>query len=222
MRILIVDDEAPLRQSLGLLLSESGYSVESEGNPARALARAEAEAFDLILCDVRMPEMDGLTFLRRYRGAGGSALIVMMSAYGNEDAAIEAMREGAYDYLAKPFRPDEVVLTVRKAAERERLAREVATLRAAVGAEAIKEDVIAESRQMRNLLELAARTGEAGYWQWYDRIWDYSWTHFVDHAHGAWYRILGPDNRKLTDEKSPAGKTDYHTMGACYEVLKVV
>ena len=69
---------------------------------------------------------------------------------------------------------------------------------------------------------LAERTGEAGYWQWYDRLWDYSWRHFVDHEHGAWYRILGPDNRKLTDEKSPAGKTDYHTMGACYEVLKVL
>ena len=69
---------------------------------------------------------------------------------------------------------------------------------------------------------LAGRTGEAGYWQWYDRLWDYSWRHLVDHEHGAWYRILGPDNRKLTDEKSPAGKTDYHTMGACYEVLRVV
>ena len=69
---------------------------------------------------------------------------------------------------------------------------------------------------------LAERTGEAGYWQWYDRLWDYSWRHFVDHEHGAWYRILGPGNRKLTDEKSPAGKTDYHTMGACYEVLKVL
>ena len=62
-------------------------------------------------------------------------------------------------------------------------------------------------------------TGEQRYADWYARIWDYSWTHFVDHVHGAWFRILGPDNRKLTDEKSPAGKTDYHTMGACYEVL---
>lgn len=69
---------------------------------------------------------------------------------------------------------------------------------------------------------LAARTGDSGYWDWYDRLWDYSWRHFVDHAHGAWYRILGRDNRKLTDEKSPAGKTDYHTMGACHEVLNVV
>jgi len=66
---------------------------------------------------------------------------------------------------------------------------------------------------------LAVRTGEGGYWDWYDRIWEYSWAHFVDHQHGAWYRILSHDNRKLSDEKSPAGKTDSHTMGACYEVL---
>jgi mannose/cellobiose epimerase-like protein (N-acyl-D-glucosamine 2-epimerase family) len=66
---------------------------------------------------------------------------------------------------------------------------------------------------------LALRTGEGGYWDWYDRLWVYSWQHFVDHQYGAWYRILTADNRKYTDEKSPAGKTDYHTMGACYEVM---
>lgn len=66
---------------------------------------------------------------------------------------------------------------------------------------------------------LANRTGEARFWQCYDRIWEYSWRHFVDHDHGAWYRLLTRDNRKYSDEKSPAGKTDYHTMGACYEVL---
>jgi len=66
---------------------------------------------------------------------------------------------------------------------------------------------------------LALRTGEDDYWGWYERLWDYSWQHFVDHRHGAWFRILARDNRKLSDEKSPAGKTDYHTMGACHEVL---
>ena len=69
---------------------------------------------------------------------------------------------------------------------------------------------------------LGARTGEQRYWDWYDRIWAYSWAHFVDHQHGGWYRILATDNSKLTDEKSPAGKVDYHTMGACYEVLNVL
>jgi mannose/cellobiose epimerase-like protein (N-acyl-D-glucosamine 2-epimerase family) len=69
---------------------------------------------------------------------------------------------------------------------------------------------------------LALRTGEERYWAWYGRIWRYAWAHMIDHQHGAWYRILGPDNRKLSDEKSPAGKTDYHTMGACYEVLRLL
>lgn len=69
---------------------------------------------------------------------------------------------------------------------------------------------------------LAVRTGEPRYWDWYDRIWDYAWRHMVDHEHGAWFRILSRDNRKLGDEKSPAGKTDYHTMGACHDVLRAL
>jgi Response regulator containing CheY-like receiver, AAA-type ATPase, and DNA-binding domains len=70
------------------LLQEAGYEVVAEGDPEEALRRAGAEAFDLILCDVRMPKMDGLTFLGRYRAGPGAALLIMMSAYGNEDAAI--------------------------------------------------------------------------------------------------------------------------------------
>jgi mannose/cellobiose epimerase-like protein (N-acyl-D-glucosamine 2-epimerase family) len=69
---------------------------------------------------------------------------------------------------------------------------------------------------------LAERTLEGGYWDWYDRLWAYAWEHFVDHRYGAWYRILSPDNKKLGDDKSPAGKTDYHTMGACYEVIAAI
>lgn len=69
---------------------------------------------------------------------------------------------------------------------------------------------------------LAERTGVEKYWTCYRRIWEYCWRHFVDHRYGAWYRLLNRENRKYSDEKSPAGKTDYHTMGACYEVLNVV
>lgn len=69
---------------------------------------------------------------------------------------------------------------------------------------------------------LADATGDVAYWDWYDRLWAYSWQYFVDHEHGAWYRILDRRNRKYSDEKSPAGKTDYHTMGACYDVLAVL
>ncbi len=67
---------------------------------------------------------------------------------------------------------------------------------------------------------LAQRTGDPGYWAWYDKLWQYAWAHMIDHQYGAWYRILHADNTKYSDEKSPAGKTDYHTMGACYEVME--
>jgi mannose/cellobiose epimerase-like protein (N-acyl-D-glucosamine 2-epimerase family) len=69
---------------------------------------------------------------------------------------------------------------------------------------------------------LHARTSDSKYDDWYINLWKYSWEHFIDHQHGAWYRILTQDNRKYSNEKSPAGKVDYHTMGACYEVLALI
>jgi mannose/cellobiose epimerase-like protein (N-acyl-D-glucosamine 2-epimerase family) len=69
---------------------------------------------------------------------------------------------------------------------------------------------------------LAERTYDGGYWDWYDRIWAYAWTHFVDHQHGAWYHVLSADNHRLSDRKSPAGKVDYHNMGACLDVLQAL
>ena len=162
MRVLIVDDDAGLRQSLSLLLQEAQYEVVGEADPEQALRRSEAESFDLILCDVRMPKMDGVSFLRRYRGAGGQALLIMMSAYGSEDSALAAMREGAYDYLHKPFRPDEVTMTLRKAEEREKLRREVEMLRTTAGAAAVSDLVVSDSRAMREVLELASRVAQHG------------------------------------------------------------
>jgi len=159
-RVLIVDDEPGLRQSLGLLLTDAGYAVTAEQDGKRALERATAEQFDLVLCDVRMPEMDGLTFLRNYRQRGGGALVIVMSAYGGEDAAIAAMKEGAYDYLPKPFRPDEVVLTLRKAEERERLRQEVAGLKAQLAAGPGERGLVAASAAMQQALALVARVAE--------------------------------------------------------------
>jgi len=159
-RVLVVDDEPGLRQSLGLLLTDAGYAVTAEQDGKRALERALGEAFDLVLCDVRMPQMDGLTFLRSYRQRGGNALVIVMSAYGGEDAAIAAMKEGAYDYLPKPFRPDEVVLTLRKAEERERLRQEVAGLRAQLASGPAERGLVAASAGMRQALALVARVAE--------------------------------------------------------------
>jgi mannose/cellobiose epimerase-like protein (N-acyl-D-glucosamine 2-epimerase family) len=79
-----------------------------------------------------------------------------------------------------------------------------------------------QAESIATAARLAAATGDDAYWQWYDRLWDYAWRHMIDHEYGAWYRILDRQNRKYSDEKSPAGKTDYHTMGACHDVLSVL
>lgn len=171
MRVLVVDDDPGFRRSLTLLLEGEGYQVTALGSPTEALAKARTAQFDLILCDVRMPEMDGLEFLRRYQEGGGQGLVIVMSAYGGDDAAIAAMKEGAYDYLSKPFRSDEVLLTLRKAEERERLRGQVAALQAELSRWTDRE-VVAESPAMRRVMELAQRvaphpttvlvTGESG------------------------------------------------------------
>jgi len=159
MKLLIVDDEPGLRNSLRLILADEGHEVAEAADGAAALARATAERFDVVLCDVRMPTMDGLEFLRRYRALGeeNAALVIMMSAYGSEDSAIAAMKEGAYDYIAKPFRADEVVLVLRKAEERERLRREVDALRTALGSRAVTPEIVAESEAMQSALEVIAK-----------------------------------------------------------------
>lgn len=159
-RVLIVDDEPGLRQSLGLLLADAGYEIVAEGDARRAIERALAEPFDLILCDVRMPDLDGLGFLRRYKDGDGAALVIMMSAYGGEDAALAAMKEGAYDYLPKPFRPDEVVLTLRKAEEREGLRHTVAGLRAQLDGGPGERGMVAESAPMKEALSVVSRVAE--------------------------------------------------------------
>jgi two-component system response regulator AtoC len=157
MKLLVIDDEPGLRQSLHLILTDEGHVVTGAPDGASGLERALEGAFDAILCDIRMPVMDGLEFLRAYRSAGGAALVIMMSAYGSEDAAVEAMKRGAYDYIPKPFRADEVVLVLRKAEERERLRREVESLRSVLGAAAASPDIVAESVALRWALDVIAK-----------------------------------------------------------------
>ncbi|HEU0298752.1 MAG TPA: sigma-54 dependent transcriptional regulator [Longimicrobium sp.] len=171
-RILVIDDEAGLRHTLLLILRDEGYQVAVAEDGEAGLRLALADEPDLVLCDVRMPRMGGLQFLERYQEAGGTALVVMMSAYGTHDAAVEAMRRGAYDFISKPFNADEVVLTLRKAWEREQLRREVALLRREVGQVEGFEGVVGVSDAMKEVMDLAARvapfpstvllTGESG------------------------------------------------------------
>ena len=132
MRLLIVDDDVEIRRSLGQRLEESGHQVTVESDPDRALQRAATGSFEIILCNVRLPGTDGVTFLRRYRAAGGAALFIMISPPGSEEGAIAAMREGAHDWVQKPFRTEEVAWAIKKAEELKRLRHEVAERVAAV------------------------------------------------------------------------------------------
>ena len=128
-QVLIIDDEAAMRHMLRLVLERDGFAVSEAGSGREGLDRLQAAAFDFILCDIRMPELDGLGFLKEKtrRECGGT--VIMMSAYGTIDTAVECMKQGAYDYISKPFRPDEILLTLRKAEERLQLHQENLQLR---------------------------------------------------------------------------------------------
>ena len=157
MKILIVDDDAGLRKSVGLILSDAGYEVLTACDGEEGLATALLQRPDLILCDVRMPKLDGIEFLDWHRQAGIEALVIMTTAYGSLDLAVQAMKQDAYDYLPKPFGADEVLLTIRKAEERERLRKEVGRLRTEVRADARFGEIIARSPAMVRALELATK-----------------------------------------------------------------
>jgi two-component system response regulator AtoC len=157
MKVLIIDDDAGLRKSLSLILGDAGYEVVSAEDGEMGLAVAKEQEPDLILCDVRMPKLGGLEFLEAFEKAGGTALVLVMTAYGSLDLAMQAMKKGAYDYIPKPFGADEVLLTVRKAEEREQLRREVGRLRQEVRADARFGELVVGSPAMRRALEIVMK-----------------------------------------------------------------
>jgi len=128
-RILIADDEDSLRWVLEKGFRGAGYEVTAVKDGAAALAEAQSQPFDLILLDVRMPGIDGLTLLKEIRDRRADAQVVIMTAHGTMETAIQAMQQGAYDYLAKPFDLDEAVLLAERALTARRLSQEVSALR---------------------------------------------------------------------------------------------
>jgi two-component system response regulator AtoC len=160
VKVLVIDDEAGVRRTLSMILEDEGYQVISASDGKEGLERALKEEPDLILCDIRMPRMDGLEFLEEYRKKNGQALVITITAYGSNELAVEAMKKGAYDYLPKPFTTGEVVLTLRKAEEREKLRREVSRLRQRVKADQRYPEIVAKSAGMREAIELATKVAQ--------------------------------------------------------------
>lgn len=172
MTILIIDDEPGLRQTVSLILADEGYEVSTASDGEAGYARAIEVQPDIILCDVRMPRLTGLEFLDKYRQANGTAMVIMMTAHGGMEMAIQAMKKGAYDYIPKPFSPDQLLLTLKKAEERESLRREVTRLRQEVSIDRRYRAIVAKSPAMIKALEVATKvakhpsavliTGESG------------------------------------------------------------
>jgi two-component system response regulator AtoC len=171
-RILIVDDEENIRLVLRTLLRRHGYEVEAAASGEEALPLVDSFGPDVVLADVRMPKMGGLDLLATLRAKGHDATVIVMSAYGNIDQAIDAMKAGAYDYIQKPFKNDEVVLALKKAEERETLRRENRALREEIRKESRYEDILAKSQKMQDIFRTITKiadykttvlvTGESG------------------------------------------------------------
>ena len=174
-RLLVIEDEENMRHMLTALLKKSGYLVDTAPDGSIGLKMVDQTLYDYILCDLRMPKVGGMEFLKSARDKLWETTVIIMSAYGTIDTAIEAMKLGAYDYISKPFKSDEVLLTLKKAEERESLKRENRWLKERI--RKIQDNysfgtMVAKSKTMQSvfmLSEKAARysttvliTGESG------------------------------------------------------------
>jgi len=171
-RILVVDDEESMRDVLSRMLSAEGYEVGRAEHGKEALRLLERERFEFILCDIRMPELGGLDFLREFMDRKFPGTVIMMSAFGSVETAVEAMRLGAYDFISKPFMSDEILLTLRNARERDQLRRENERLRRKVETAFRPEEFLQASPPMQEVVRLVEKvrdydttvlvTGESG------------------------------------------------------------
>jgi two-component system response regulator AtoC len=164
-RVLVVDDEESLRHMLQFLLRKEGFEPFGVADVDAALAELSRRAFDIVITDLRMPERGGMDLVDEVRRLHPGTTVVVMTAYGSRDIAIEALKRGAYDYISKPFEADELVLVLRKAEERERLSRENVTLRrqlAETGADvdAPANGIVVRSRPMLDVMRTVAKLAE--------------------------------------------------------------
>jgi two-component system, NtrC family, response regulator AtoC len=158
-RVLIADDEESIRHVLTELLGERGYEVRAVADGDEAARELAARDYDALVTDVRMPRLNGLELIRAAQSTSPETTIIVMSAYGSHDLAIEALKAGAYDYLGKPFRPDEVLLVLRKAEERERLRRENLILRREMSRRA--PQLVADGPAMKEVLRVVQKVAPA-------------------------------------------------------------
>jgi len=171
-KILVVEDERSMRDILTMLLESEGFVVVAASDGREGIAWIERDIFDLIITDIKMPEVDGFGVLARAKELAPDTLVIMMTAFGTMESALEAMKLGAYDYIHKPFKIDEVRLIVDNALDKRRLKTEVSLLRESVKTTYVVENIVGKSEKMQQLLGLLPKvaannsnvliTGESG------------------------------------------------------------
>jgi DNA-binding NtrC family response regulator len=150
--ILIVDDEESVRDSLYSWFIEDGYRVECAENARKALTILESDQFDIVLADIKMPGMDGLEMLRRIKAHKKDSIVIVMTAFATVDTAVKALKDGAFDYITKPFDPDDLTHLIRNATKQISLVDENETLKKKVVSLENVEDLIGTSEAMKNVL----------------------------------------------------------------------
>jgi DNA-binding NtrC family response regulator len=153
VRIMIVDDEAVVRRSLGGWLAEEGYQVDTAASGKEALEALGRDDWDIFILDIKMPGIDGIELQRRIQEIHPEATVIIMTAYASVDTAVEAMKQGAYDYIVKPFDPEALGNLVRKAAERKRILTENVQLRQKIEEMSPFQGIIGQSSAIQRVLE---------------------------------------------------------------------
>jgi two-component system nitrogen regulation response regulator NtrX len=148
-KVLIIDDERSIRNTLKDILGFEGYNVEVAENGLMGLEMVRAADFDIILCDIKMPEMDGIEVLERILGLKPETTVVMISGHGNIDTAVEAIKKGAFDFIVKPLDLNRLLITIRNAGEKTILIKETKVLRLKIGK---SYEIIGESPQIKKVL----------------------------------------------------------------------
>ena len=171
-RILVVDDQRNMRATLTMMLRGAGYDVEEAEDGTQAAGKAGSNAYDLVLTDLRMGETDGMTLLRAVKTSAPTTEVIVMTAYGTIESAVEAMRSGAFDYIQKPFTEEELLVKVSRALESRRLATEVALMAGEFRDRYRFENIIGRSPAVREIMGRIIRvaptdsivliTGESG------------------------------------------------------------
>ncbi|MGH9446438.1 MAG: sigma-54-dependent transcriptional regulator, partial [Terriglobia bacterium] len=156
-RILIVDDDQSLRRVLEVQLEQEGYVAASAASAQQALSMLQLQSYDLVITDLKMAGLSGIAVLKEIRSQYPETIIIILTAFGTVETAVEAMKAGAYDYLTKPVHADEMSLVVRRALEHFRLVKEIRILRASLNEKYGFDNILGRSDALLQVLDTAAR-----------------------------------------------------------------